>query len=236
MGAVGLICGPRFVLTLTRTAQSSFRRSQIRHQEEIALGAIHHLPQNDEIIARYLRTMARRSTGAPRIKDILDASLLLRLLQFKLRHYQSLTPTSAACRVFRPPQNCHNVCYRCIMLTLIFALAVRLVAHVAGAVAARLSRFLAVSLLGLAAGKMSSLPGGQGKWRNGLMSRQNFGPTGRILGRNRKFSLRFPVGRENRRRRGSMRGGSSRRRRSPADHRFCQELKRCGAALFLSSA
>ena len=81
------------------------------------------------------------------------------------------------------------------MLTLIFALAVRLVAHVAGAVAARLSRFLAVSLLGLAAGKMSSLPGGQGKWRNGLMSRQNFGPTGMILGRNRKFSLRFPVGR-----------------------------------------
>jgi len=45
------------------------------------------------------------------------------------------------------------------MLTLIFALAVRLVAHVAGAVAARLSRFLAVSLLGLAAGKMSSLAG-----------------------------------------------------------------------------
>jgi hypothetical protein len=56
-----------------------------------------------------------------------------------------------------------TVCYRCVMITLIFALAVRLVARVAGAVAARLSHFLAASLLGPAAGKMFSLPAGSGK-------------------------------------------------------------------------
>jgi len=49
------------------------------------------------------------------------------------------------------------------MLTLIFALAVRLVARVGGAVAARLSHFPAVSLPGTLAGKIFSLPAGSGK-------------------------------------------------------------------------
>jgi hypothetical protein len=126
------------------------------------------------------------------------------------------------------------------MLTLILALAVRLVARVVGAAAARLSHFPAASLLGAAAGKIFSLPAGQGNWRNGLISRQNFNQTGSISERNRKFSLRFPVGRENRRWPGSMRGAFFRRRRSPADDRQYQcaddHDRRKGAAMIREDA
>jgi hypothetical protein len=66
-------------------------------------------------------------------------------------------------RLFVTHKIATTVCYRCVMLTLIFALAVRLVARVAGAVAARLSHFPAVSLPGPAAGKNFSLPVRSGK-------------------------------------------------------------------------
>src|SRR5215472_17206233 len=73
------------------------------------------------------------------------------------------------------------------MLTLIFALAVRLVARVAGAVVARLSHFPAVSLPGTLAGKIFSLPAGSGKMA------QRFDVTSKFRSNRENFSTESKI-------------------------------------------
>ena len=139
---------------------------------------------------------ARRSRGPTRTRPPRVPRRRRKWGEGVTRGFTSATWTSSP---IRPPTAhfaIHRIattrCYRCVMLTLIFALAVRLLAHVAGAAAARRSHFPAVSLLNPWQGKCFPCRRGQGNWRNGLMSRQNFGLKGSISGRKRKSSLPFP--------------------------------------------
>ena len=102
------------------------------------------------------------------------------------------------------------------MLTLIFAHAVRLVARVAGAVAARLSHFPAVSLLGLAAGKMFSLPAGSGKSAQRFDVMPKFRSEGVDFGAETKIFPAVCLLAGKIALAGSMRGAFSRHHRSPA--------------------
>src|SRR5215471_18117461 len=105
------------------------------------------------------------------------------------------------------------------MLTLIFALAARLVARVAGAVVARLSHFPAVSLPGTLAGKIFSLPAGSGKMAQQFdvtskfrSNRENIGTESKIFPAVCRLAGKI-----------ALTGATSMpRRRSPADDRQYQ--------------